>query len=553
MIPVQRVTVSVVVTVVLGGSAPACGRLSGDARGDAASDAARSTEDARADQQSPKDAGSTDAGAAEGGRLDARAEGGADARSEAALVGATTLSISPLTLEPSFSTAIHDYYVRCAAGTNTLTVSMTAAPGSAIGLMKPITTSASTGQSATLSVAENDAIVVGLTTGGTTDPYWIRCLPHDFPKLQLTLHPDAGTPTAGYYLVGNMTAAKGKQGYAAALDGNGVPVWYHATSTGQPACDVENLVPGTISFAGFAQAPLSSSSGQFELHDLLTGTTTYVEPSGMPLDPHELRVLSNGDYLLFADPVTTGVNLTGLGSFGANESMLECDIQEVDPTGAVVWQWTATDHFDPVKDSLSPETNPAGGVTVVDPFHCNSIDVDSNGDLLVSAADMSSIFLVSRATGAVLWKMGGAKYTKDDAQYIAVENDPQTSFYRQHDARFLSDGTVSMFDDQTGKAGPARAVIYSYDADAGTATPAWQYQGTSSSGVMGGFRISSDGSRVIGWGMNESGFRAFTEVDVNGNDLLDFSFPDGNTTYRAVKVPTSAFDINILRASAGTS
>jgi hypothetical protein len=546
---------SLAITALCGLSMAACGQVSEDAG------AQKHTADAGADRGNtkvtrPVDGGSVDAGRGEAGRrdtgsVDAGSGRGSDAGVDVAAGGVTRIAISPLTLTPKFSTAIHDYYVRCAAGTNALTVTMTAATGSTIALMKPTTTAASTDETTAVSVTENEAIVVGLTTGSTTDEYWIRCLPHDFPRLEMTLHPDAGTPTAGYYLIGNMAPGQGGEGYAAALDVNGVPVWYRVASSGQGVCDVENLVTGTISFAPFVQATTSSSTGQFELDDLLTQAATYVEPSGAPLDPRELRVLSNGDYLVIASPVLTGVDLTGLG-FSADASMVECEIQEVSPAGALVWKWDATDHFDPVQDSLSPEVEPSAGATVVDPYHCNSIDVDSSGNFLVSSADMDSVFLVSSATGTVLWKMGGAKYNKDSAPYIAVQNDPMTAFYRQHDVRIFPDGGVSMFDDQTGKTGPARAVIFAVDADAGTATPAWQYKGTATSNVMGSFRISADGSRVVGWGQTQTAARAFTEVDVNGHDLLDFAFPGGDTTYRAIKIPTTAFDLGVLRATAGT-
>ncbi len=465
----------------------------------------------------------------------------------------TTLSIGPLTLVPRFSPAIHDYYVRCAAGTNELTVSMTAAPGSTIALLQPTTTPLSTDETATVSVTENEAIVIGVTANGTTDPYWVRCLPHDFPKLQMTLYPDAGTPTPGYYLVGNVLMAYGQQGYAIMLDGNGVPVWYHTTQTHRGASTVEDVVPGTISYVPNFTGTFGAASVQFELHDPGKGTTTYVESSGVPLDTHELRYLPNGDYLVFAAPITTGVDLTGLASFGPSENIVGCDIQEVDPTGAVVWRWTATDHLDPVKDTTWPQTATVDGQTVVEPFHCNSIDVSPDGDLLVSARHLDSVFLVSKATGTILWKMGGATFTKEGAPYIAVTNDPEISFYRQHDARFLPNGDISMFDDQTDKPGPARGVIYAYDVNAGTAVFQWEYQGTASSAAMGSFRILPDGSRVIGWGNGGATDRSFTEVGANGTDILDFGFPDGTASYRAIKVTTSAFEIDLLRATAGSN
>ena len=423
---------------------------------------------------------------------------------------------------------------------------------STIALFKPISTPASAEATRTLTVTENDAIVVGVTTECRTDSYWIRCLPHDFPKLQMTRHPDAGTPTPGYYLVGNALVAPHEQGYAAAIDGNGVPVWYHTTQTGKGAVDVENVVPGTISFVPSVLVTFTDVSGQFELLDLDAGTTKYVEPSGMPLDQHDFRYLPNGDYLMLSDPVTQGVNLSGLGSFGASEDMVGCDIQQVDPTGAVTWHWSATDHLEPLRDTTEIETWPVAGIKVAVPFECNSLDVDANGDVLVSARQMDSVFLVSKATGAILWKMGGTTYTKDGAPYIAVTGDPLGSFNEQHDARFLPNGDISMFDDQSGTSGPARAVVYSHDVAAGTATMVWQYLGTAASEKMGSFRILDDGSRVIGWGVSGAAGRAFTEVDADGNDLLDFSFPDGTQSYRAIKIPLSAFDINLLRASAGT-
>jgi hypothetical protein len=67
--------------------------------------------------------------------------------------------------------------------------------------------------------------------------------------------------------------------------------------------------------------------------------------------------------------------------------------------------------------------------------------------------------------------------------------------------------------------------------------------------AMGSFRILPDGSRVIGWGLVPGA--GFTEVDVAGNDLADLTFLDGNTTYRAIKVPLGAFDLGALRSTAG--
>ena len=95
--------------------------------------------------------------------------------------GVLNIEVSPLPLTPSFSPAIHDYYVRCGSGENALTLTVTDGSGS---------------QSSSIDVVEDQEIDV-------REQYWIRCLPHDFPVITVTGHPDAGAPTAGYYLVNN--------------------------------------------------------------------------------------------------------------------------------------------------------------------------------------------------------------------------------------------------------------------------------------------------------------------------------------------------------------
>jgi Arylsulfotransferase (ASST) len=216
---------------------------------------------------------------------------------------------------------------------------------------------------------------------------------------------------------------------------------------------------------------------------------------------------------------------------------------------------------------------------VLDVFHCNSIDVDpESGNLLVSARSMDSVFYVARPSGKVLWKMGGATFSKDGATYVSVA-DP---FFRQHDARLQpgwcstcggGTGQVSVFDDETAKSAPARAVVYdlivgvadgaasadggygdsgaSHVGTTGTATVAWMYEGLSSSAFAGDFRIYPDGSRVIGWGVSLTTQLVFAEVDAYGNDLVDFGFADSEPSYRAIKVPLSTFDLDLLRRTAG--
>jgi hypothetical protein len=558
------------------------------APGDAGNDSAPPGDSSPTDGPE-SDAPITDGGPSDSGSADAIVDGGDSATGTASL---TMPSVTPmvgtdatpgLTLVPPFAPDVYDYYVRCGAGTNQLTVSMTASAGATTSLTQPTPSGSAPTQTLAVSVAENQAIVAVATAGAMTTEYWVRCLPHDFPKLQMTVHPDAGTAPPGYYLVGNLqVTASG--GYAMVLNGNGVPVWYYAMGAGLGVVDVDNVVSGAISFVASSQ----TVDENFEIHQLNPASKTTIAPMGYATDTHELRVLANGHYLVLSYPFKSGVDLTGLSiatadggtdPLGPNSTIQDCAVVEFDGTGAVTSTWLASDHFNPAQVSTLPLTGfgpgatlPDGG-TVYDVFHCNAIDVDpANGNLLVSAREMDSIFYVDRPSGKVLWKMGGVNSSLDNATYVAVA-DP---FFRQHDARLQpgwsptcngGSGQISMFDDESQKPGPARGVVYDVVVGApdaggaacdaggggtpGQATVAWQYKGTVSTAATGSFRISPDGSRVIGWGLGGAPDLAFSEVDVNGNDLLDFHFTDGNVTYRAIKVPLTAFDLNVLRSTAG--
>jgi hypothetical protein len=493
----------------------------------------------------------------------------------------------PVALVPAFSPAVHDYYVRCGAGANALDVSMTASPGAESQLLAPTSSTKAPKQTLHLHVDEGAVIGAAAIQGSLSVDYWVRCLPHDFPVLSMVRHPSAGTAPPGYYLVGNIFVPNpAEAGYAMVVDSLGVPLWYYRDPTTE-IFNVENVVDGAVSFIP------SPSQLPYEIHELKPLQTTQVSPNStvpmLALDEHEMQVLPNGDYLLIASPLKTGVDLSGLTlplsdggvlPLGKGSNIHDCHIVELDAkgTGTVVWEWIGSQHLDPATDCVWPEPingafAPDGGA-VVDTFHCNSIAVDpKNQNLLVSARQMNSVFYIERATKKILWKMGGSPLTSDNATYVPVPD----AFHGQHDARLQPDwtptcrggkGQISVFDDETDAGKPARGVVYEVTidpddrgaADCGapgtgvvSATKIWDFPGSGGSAALGSFRISADGSRVIGWGSGSTPGLAFSEVDAKGNRLLDFYIDEGshNTSYRAIKVPLSAFDRNVLRATAG--
>src|SRR5215208_57480 len=114
-------------------------------------------------------------------------------------------------------------------------------------------------------------------------------------------------------------------------------------------------------------------------------------------------------------------------------------LQELDiETGEVLFEWHSIDHVDLDETYATPLQD---GRTGIDYFHINSIDVDHDNNLLISARETSALYKIDRNTGEVMWRLGGKKSDFEMAE--------GTHFAFQHDARRLPDGNISIFDNGT--------------------------------------------------------------------------------------------------------
>ncbi len=468
-------------------------------------------------------------------------------------VDVTGSSISNMTSSPAlntpFSTATHDYAVSCPSfQNNSVTFNMTAASGN-------ISAWGQSGSSISVTVtglAASQAVVIQApdpsNPSGPPTQYWVRCLPPDFPQLQVS---KPGHPTPGYYFYGNLTAgSKNASPYAMILDDNGTPVWFSKTSLGNE--NVNWLGNNTVMWGVGA---LFSQASAFNLLNLSTLTTQSVTAPIAPTDLHEYLVEPNGNRMIISTPTKTGVDLTPLG-YGTNQSIFDCVVQEINPQGNLVWSWTGSDHIgiNETEKALFAFYN-VNGTQVGDPYHCNSVDVDPTGNqVLVSFRDTSGIYDINKTTGNVTWKFSGNSNVHDPGeQYLTIKNDPETETSGQHDARFQSNGDVSAYDDHTAVSGAARAVQYKIDTVAGTATLDFSYANPDGQNTLatGSFRRDSDGGNVIGWGFHPGS--GFTEIDNSGNVLFQVLFPNNEYGYRSIKFPLSAVNINLLRQTVGAS
>jgi hypothetical protein len=506
---------------------------------------------------------------------------------------------APYSLNPAFSPATTDYDIACQAGANQVALTLNGSGG-------PITVSTSQAASAVsgisvdvaLTLFPNQAVVVYAPNSGGgsgTTQYWVRCLPPDFPALQVNqAGPASPGWTPGYYFTGSVFSPA-KADYAMVLDGNGVPVWYQKVPA---AINVEPLPGDIITWSPYSGPGIGTGDNlsAYTGFDLDTQTTIpALAAPVIPTDPHELTPLPNGDRMMISTPPvpkdlsTLGNGAGGVSETAADNTAVDCVVQEVNPAGKDVWSWDAATHIGldetntasgspfagPGWDVASPEGAPAADI-----YHCNSVAVDEDsqspyyGDVLVSMRDVNAVFLIDRATGAVIWKLGGTAFTASDpevhqsvpAVHLATTGDSETMFCGQHDARFVPTPNaavedVSVFDDHTNCTGAARGVEYSIDVAGGTATPDFQYDYPSgqSVGATGSFRRLPDaagdigsGTSVIDWGFS-SFPSGFTEVDGTGRTLCDIRFAHGDLGYRTIKVPAAQVNLELLRETAGWS
>lgn len=452
------------------------------------------------------------------------------------------IATSNLLLAPTFSATTTDYAVRCGSGVNPIDLRLTATPGGTIEI------GGRTGTEVTLSVAlvESQALVVAApTASGADQSYWIRCLPADFPQIQVT---KLGNPPPGWYLTGN---AGGAGTYAIILDQNGTPVWYQKTA-GPATFNVTPLARNEVAWAlGPGQGFGTDAGGAFTVYDLATKETRRLKTPTPPVDFHELLPLENGDRLMLATPLRAGLDLRPLG-LGASGTIVDCLVEEVNAAGQLQWRWRASDHIG-VAESLHWVVHTVDRQEAYDLFHCNSVDWDpATGDLLVSLRAADAVYRIDGKSGSIRWKLGGNSVVGDREQHLMITKDPEVAFHGQHDARFEPGNDVSLYDNHTWFLGAARGVEYRVDSHAGTAAFVWQYRSPDGqhSNATGSFRrYDGGGDNVISWGFKLN--TLFTEVDAAGRVLLDARFSGGDTAYRTIKAPLAQFDIDLLRATAG--
>ncbi|MBO0802387.1 MAG: arylsulfotransferase family protein [Nocardiopsaceae bacterium] len=402
------------------------------------------------------------------------------------------------------------------------------------------------------------------TTTDTTSTqlYWSFVSRPDLqpPIVTVTKANSSQRPQSGYVFTtphAYPQASPGQPSGCMIMDWDGELVWYSP-----PADTGTNVVCNNLSAQSYQGKPVLT---WYNGHQLFAGTTQYdagtftiADETYTPIatvsgfgdytaNMHECLLTSRGTAYITVTRQATA-DLTPI--YGpANGQALDSGVQEIDiATGDLLFQWSGLDHI-PVEETYGAyrSTGP------VDPYHFNSIAVAPDGNLLLCSRHTWTVYKISPATGAIIWRLGGKQ--SDFTMGSGAD------FAWQHHARpHGPKGTViSIFDDEAQstrvqEASQSRAIFLQLDTTSMQASLLRSY--TRPDGALadseGSVQLLDGGRVLVGWGSQPY----LTEFSLDGQVLLDGLLPDlGGTpdaffqSYRTLNFPWSATPAEIPAAA----
>ena len=505
-------------------------------------------------------------------------------------------------LFPSFDAGVHDYVSRCSAS-SPVQVSVQAPSGTTVSVDGQPAASGSFSGAVTRDVGKSFTIVTQ-ADAQPAETYYVRCLPENFPTWTVQR---SGPTQAEYFVMGGAFAT-----YVAIVDTNGVPMWWNAVPEG--AVFAQLLPDGQFGWittsgngqelplAGEPIRPIGTSP--IDSHDLLqlpTGHHVVVVDKAVP----------NVDLSSWGPTFTVGAVLDHVfEELDADGSVVwSWDVMDHIPVSETNVQWRGAtggcNCYDPYHwNSIEPTTEPNNDPGFVVSFrHLDAVfNIDqttgsivwrlggaarrmtsadgttsSNTSITAADADFSAddigstitdslglipagttITAVTSPTAATLSHSTTANTATDaftiNAESLTVQGDAVFSggshFGGQHDARVLSDGTVTLYDDGTNLGRAPRAVRYQIDVAAKTATLLEEVTDPSlvdSSICCGSARKLPEGNWVIGWG----GTNFVTEMTPSGDRVFVLRMTSSPFVYRAIPIPFGQLDRCRITSSHG--
>ncbi len=166
-----------------------------------------------------------------------------------------------------------------------------------------------------------------------------------------------------------------------------------------------------------------------------TPVNQFYTPAGITFDIHELRVLPDGSYYVLGKEHLT-IDMSQYIEGGDTAAIVVAhDVIQMDANDNEIWRWRSIDHY----DILDVDQYVDLTLHQIDWTHSNSIEIDTDGNILLSTRNFDEVTKIDRTTGDIIWRLGGERN-----QFTFI-NDTR-GFSRQHSVRRLSNGNLILFD-----------------------------------------------------------------------------------------------------------
>ena len=354
-------------------------------------------------------------------------------------------------------------------------------------------------------------------------------VPASFPLITVTV-PANGTDDG--YLFLTTLLLRPPNPYLLIMDDNGEPVFYRALAPGVRHIDFRRQTESLLSYFD------AKDNVYYLLNDSYQIIDSVEAGNGYEIDEHGIQIDEKGHTLLqiYDDQPIDMSQIVAGGSPTA--TVTGAIVQELDPSGNVIFEWRSWDHID-IRDAVDSIdlTSATPDVT-----HINSVEWDNEGNIVISNRHLDEVTKIDRHTADIMWRFGG-KHN----EFIII-NDGR-DFSHQHDARILPNGNLTLYDNgNTNSPQYSRAVEYRLNEATKTATKVWEYRNKPND--IYGFATGSaqrlpNGNTLIGWGGVGLGAitPVLTEVQPNGTKALEIFLENNQSSYRAFRYPWSGQSI----------
>ena len=350
----------------------------------------------------------------------------------------------------------------------------------------------------------------------------VDSLPSDFPAVDVVVNDN---PAPGYVFLANHGQDYGTTSYLMILNNNGAPVYYKKMS--RLINDFKLSRNNLITYSEFERGG-TFSTAFYAMNQTYAVVDSFRMGNGYTVDQHAFKLLDNYHYLITAyDPQVVDMRDSISGGDSA-AVVIGLIVQELDSLKNVVFQWRSWDHFS-IMDS--PTVNYLGHR--IDYVHGNAVDLDTDGNIIISCRALNEVTKVDRTTGDIIWRLG-KNAINNEFTFVA----DTAGFSAQHHCRILENGHLTVYDNGNYHTPQfSRAVEYDVDETNMICTLVWEYRNDPDiyGGSQGDAQRLSNGNTMIGWGGN-AGVTA-TEVRQDGTKAYEINIGEQvvENSYRAYR------------------